>query len=518
MLEPIIVYSENKDEYFNSCSIECWRSAGAFRLLLYHLALPRITAGWSDEIYDSGYLEENLRTTIRFTPTNLMYLLIVSQETISGYYRISFFFDDNYELLDEDDMASDSEDSVSSQQSIKAYVDSQEHQSDADIESIITAELVDGQSIDNRIDELISESSIGLTLYLALNADAVETDYLIMCHEFPDEAKTEIFNITVSADNQELEQFITPIACPSMTEILPGYYNLHAHTYKFSGEKDLRLYFKLYKYETDTNETLLGTSAESSILGDSEADVDMHIQITSAVPLDITDRLIIKVFAHLEGSGNNPVIYFYVEGDTMVRFSFPISQTQPNHNSLVGLNDGVNYEHITQTQKTALAEHATYIIAQHTRRIEPFKTSPQDGYTVGANNVYESFGIVMFGKDSNTNNHNVRIWFLLPEDYVEGTDLIVSIEVGGTASDVLDYDIDLYRYADNVVTALEDSEDDTWTLGATAGTNYETLTFTGTDFNINDVCCLLMQMEDDDNANVSYLFAFSLDIQVNSRD
>ena len=176
----------------------------------------------------------------------------------------------------------------------------------------------------DKIEELLN-SSLGLTLFLHQDVSGDVGGYRLLTTEFPDDAKTEVFNVTVTTDNQEIEQWVTPEGVPNLLFLLHGIYQLHFHAYKFSGAKDVRLYFKVYKRASIGGaETLLGTSHESTILTGAEEEFELHVGIHEESLL-ATDRIVLKIFASLEGVGNNPVIYFYVEGDTLVRFLVPVS-------------------------------------------------------------------------------------------------------------------------------------------------------------------------------------------------
>ncbi len=169
-------------------------------------------------------------------------------------------------------------------------------------------------------------SSVGLTLFLHQNASADVAGYKLLDSLFPDDAKTEVFNATVTVDDQEIEQWVTVSGGIDVVFLHHGVYHLHGHGYKFSGTKDLRLYFKVYIRTAGGAETLIGTSEESSILPDAEAEIEVHTEIHEQA-LNLTDRIVVKIFAHLEGVGSNPVMYFYVEGNTLTRFSLPIDES-----------------------------------------------------------------------------------------------------------------------------------------------------------------------------------------------
>ena len=164
---------------------------------------------------------------------------------------------------------------------------------------------------------------LGMSLFLHIEGSADIGGYKLMSTDFPDDVITEVFNATITSDDQEIEQYATPIGAPGIVFIPDGIYDLHFHGYKFSGTKDVRLYFKIYKRAHPGGaETLLATSEESRILEDSSSKFDIHVRIDDTNLL-ITDRLVIKIFARLIGVGSNPVVYFYVEGESMTRFVVP---------------------------------------------------------------------------------------------------------------------------------------------------------------------------------------------------
>ncbi|KKL91986.1 hypothetical protein LCGC14_1889210, partial [marine sediment metagenome] len=150
------------------------------------------------------------------------------------------------------------------------------------VEVIITAELVDGQSIDNAIDALIlthkniasahhnepsdleysslweaitnvapskhvtydaiealRNSMLGINFFLHQDASADVGGYRLLDIAFPDDAKTEVFNVTVTSDDQEIEQWVTPSGIPELESLMHGIYHMHFHAYRFSGTKDV---------------------------------------------------------------------------------------------------------------------------------------------------------------------------------------------------------------------------------------------------------------------------------------
>lgn len=117
------------------------------------------SAGTSTSLIISAFISTNLLLTsaqtvvnetitgdqyrIFYFPPNPYFNVVINpDDDVAGEYSITFFFDNNYELLDEDNMASDSEASVASQQSIKAYVDDLV-QTDAEVNALIADAVKD---------------------------------------------------------------------------------------------------------------------------------------------------------------------------------------------------------------------------------------------------------------------------------------------------------------------------------------------------------------------------------------
>ncbi|KKL76863.1 hypothetical protein LCGC14_2040640, partial [marine sediment metagenome] len=251
----------------------------------------------------------------------------------------------------------------------------------------------------------VFSSALGLELFLHQNASADIGTYRLLSDTFPDDAKTEVFNATITVDDQEVEQWVTIAGGLGLLFLPHGVYHLHYHAYKFSGTKDVRLYFKVYTRTAGGAETLLGTSEESSILADAEAEMESHVEIHEQAIND-TDRIVLKIFAHLEGVGSNPVIYFYVEGNTLTRFTLPIG-INSSHNSLTGVtptqhhvatvasdlehddianpNANAEEQHMTDAQITAL--HAIYTNAQAVAAVEAMGLALADTKVITSQNA-----------------------------------------------------------------------------------------------------------------------------------
>ncbi|MBA7494631.1 hypothetical protein ES702_05208 [subsurface metagenome] len=149
-------YGYIEGELINTCIIEVFTATGTgVNVSLMRLPIKEQPNGYSIILFNHTGLNSQQVITERFNPGDFFMWSIYIYANTDAYVRLYFFFDDSLPFLDEDDMGSDDADAVASQQSIKAFVEDLV-QTDEEVEAIITAELVEGQSIDNRIDTLIA--------------------------------------------------------------------------------------------------------------------------------------------------------------------------------------------------------------------------------------------------------------------------------------------------------------------------------------------------------------------------
>lgn len=128
----------------------------------------------------------------------------------------------------------------------------------------------------------------------------------------------------VDADTKLLEEWATEPGDPGQEFLPEGSWHLHVHAQKTAGTRDFHLYWEAYSRTTGGVETLLGTSEHSETIGTSPQDVDLDLAVGD-VDLDVTDRLVVKLYAHRHGAGTNPTARVSIEGTTGARFEHAIS-------------------------------------------------------------------------------------------------------------------------------------------------------------------------------------------------
>lgn len=149
-----------------------------------------------------------------------------------------------------------------------------------------------------------------------------------------------------------IEEFVTEVGSPGADFLLDGIYHLHIHAAKTAGTKVLQISGKIYKrtYPSGT-ETLLGTTDLSTALGASEAPYDLDL-VLGELDVDVSDRIVVKIYATVTGAGTDPTCALYVEGDTFSRLEFPA--LQPGTVSSGGAGHTIQDEGVSLASRTYL--------------------------------------------------------------------------------------------------------------------------------------------------------------------
>jgi hypothetical protein len=123
-------------------------------------------------------------------------------------------------------------------------------------------------------------------------------------------------------------QWITATGTPSLTTIPAGIWNLHidATVGAVLGNKTLRVYADVYKY--NGTETLLFTTQQSASIVITDTTNPQEVDIESAtgtVALSINDRIVVRWYGVVSGSGGDPSGAIYYQGNTESRLEHPSS-------------------------------------------------------------------------------------------------------------------------------------------------------------------------------------------------
>jgi len=129
-----------------------------------------------------------------------------------------------------------------------------------------------------------------------------------------------------TGDDQLLWSFVTESGLPNIDNLSIGVYSAVLFLQK-SGNKTVNIYWKLFKREQDGTETELMTSEISS---DLSANIKQYILSSSEnedIPLDQTDRLVLKIYANVSGNGNDPQVTITMEGEYDSRIALRVESS-----------------------------------------------------------------------------------------------------------------------------------------------------------------------------------------------
>lgn len=163
--------------------------------------------------------------------------------------------------------------------------------------------------------------------YLNNTASDIGGIYYDMQESPTGEASSTFVSGTLTTGNdQALVNFATLSGKPGVNNLKAGLYNLHIHASVDSivGAKDAQIYYEIYTRTTGGTETLRGTSIISEVLDDTDVmDYNLTSIIADDVTINITDRIVIKLYANITGSGADVVVTLYAEDDYGTRFTIP---------------------------------------------------------------------------------------------------------------------------------------------------------------------------------------------------
>jgi len=156
----------------------------------------------------------------------------------------------------------------------------------------------------------------GVNLNYFLSDDAADIDgYYYMHSVETGGASTQFTSSTLGAgDNQLLWTFVTEVGEPGTNVLALGVYSVTLYLQK-SGNKDARVYWKLFKRDVNGNETELLQSVLSDLLTGSNSQYVISAYLNEDQVLDPTDRLVLKLYANVFGNGSNVIITLTMEGD-----------------------------------------------------------------------------------------------------------------------------------------------------------------------------------------------------------
>lgn len=112
-----------------------------------------------------------------------------------------------------------------------------------------------------------------------------------------------------------IDSYITEPGAPGTSVIPIGITTFRFYSYVSSSIGDTRLFFEVYQYELDTTETLLFDFQSDEINATSVTLYENNVTIASPIALDVTDRIVVKVYGRSD-SVIDRTVHFVYEGTT----------------------------------------------------------------------------------------------------------------------------------------------------------------------------------------------------------
>lgn len=136
---------------------------------------------------------------------------------------------------------------------------------------------------------------------------------------------------TITTDGQTLVTYATESGVPNVTYLPSGFIGLHLHGEQASGTKNVQLYAEIVIRQSGGSESVLTTTSYSENLDTFfwGASILTDGQLSAPVVINSTDRILIRIKAHLVGTGSDPVIYlrngYDVPNSYYSRLTLPVS-------------------------------------------------------------------------------------------------------------------------------------------------------------------------------------------------
>jgi len=156
----------------------------------------------------------------------------------------------------------------------------------------------------------------GTTLNFFMSDDAADIgSYYYMYPTESGDGYSELTSPSLSTgDDQLLWSFVTEAGEPGVEVLALGAYTTTLFLKK-TGNKDVRVYWKLFKRDTGGTETEILQSAVSDYLTLDNSQYLISGYLNEDQVLNLTDRLVLKLYANVSGTGTDVTVTLTMEGD-----------------------------------------------------------------------------------------------------------------------------------------------------------------------------------------------------------
>jgi len=188
--------------------------------------------------------------------------------------------------------------------------------------------LVDKKYVDEAV------TSLGARYYM-LDTDSGEADYKLCSLTASAGAEQ-----SVSKNSLIDDQYIIGWISPNTNEpdkLIAGVYNWRLYAEKTGGQKTLRLYWKLVERKSDDSEIVIGTSVISDEITTGKNSYIIPLTLSTDHDIASDSYVVGKIYADVSGSGNDPSITLYYEGNSDSHWQIPVN-TEILDNSYVNVN------------------------------------------------------------------------------------------------------------------------------------------------------------------------------------
>ncbi len=144
-----------------------------------------------------------------------------------------------------------------------------------------------------------------------------------------DEADIVSGSLTTATDNQFVVAFAIGSSTIPFATMEAGRVTLHIHAERTDGNDPVRFYYTIVQRDDSQSETILITS-ELSDLVTSKAAFGVHATILADLDFVLTDRLLVKIYANVGGTGVANQLTIYVQGATASRVEVGVPSTAFN--------------------------------------------------------------------------------------------------------------------------------------------------------------------------------------------
>jgi hypothetical protein len=314
----------------------------------------------------------------------------------------------------------------------------------------ILSEPIYGDDATNKgyVDKLIGNySGSGLNLYLNNSTNSI-LGYKELSNIIRDTEDASVILTSALGVDNHIQSFITPLGYPGTLTVPVGLWNMSIYAYTNNTDGNISIKFKLYAINTLNVERLIASSTNTDIdvnVTDHPVMYSLTAPVTTEYPLELTDRLVIKIYCTGVDVGD-AVLYTKYEN---VYYSFVNTSLSGGTSLLSSTN--------TWTANNTFARDTIVDGSLNVMRIQ--------GGTTGTNTL--KIGVV--------NTGDITIGRTATNTIVDGSLNVVQIQGGTTGTNTLKIgvvntgDITIGRTATNTI--VDGSFNVVQIQGGTTGTN-----------------------------------------------